>query len=164
MGCPAASCVSGMMASSPPGTRRVPCAAVGNGWASPLSPPHVAHRGWSSGGKRSRGSTARHVRPVARAHSYGALCPPCLHLLPAAGCLWRGRSTTHHEPSRSSKASSADTVTGPPGLSGGRACLQGADTPDRGGTGPASPCLGAHRGPLAHALASAPPAAPDFGC
>ena len=36
---PAAACVSGIKASSPTGTKPVPCAAVGHCWASPPSPP-----------------------------------------------------------------------------------------------------------------------------
>ncbi len=164
MGCPAAACVSGMMACLPTGTRRVPCAAVGHWWASPPSHPHAAPRGWSRGCKRSRESTARHVRPGAHAHSYGALCPLALHPLRAEGRLWRCRSTTPHEPSRSAKAASADTVMGPQGLSGGRASRERAEPPDLWGTGPASPCCGAHWGPGDRSRASAPPTATDFGC
>jgi hypothetical protein len=43
----------------------------------PSEPPPTVQRVWSSGCKRSRVSTSRNVRTVARAHAYGYLCPPC---------------------------------------------------------------------------------------
>ena len=67
-------------------------------------------------------------------------------------------------PRGASKAAAADDHHGPHGALGGRACLRGSEAPDMWGTCPASPCLGAHRGPLCRSLASAPPAATDFGC
>src|SRR5262245_20176971 len=115
---PAALCVFGIMASSPTGTKRVPCAAVGNSWASPPSHPHAVPRVWSSGCTRSRGSTSRNVRTVALAHSYGSLWPPWLYLGSAEALLWRCPSITRHEPAGLPKAAVADTITGssePPG-------------------------------------------------
>src|SRR5712691_5193350 len=98
MGSPAALCVSGMTASSPTGTKLGRCAAVGSCLASPPSHPHAVQSVWDSGGKRARVSTSRHVPTGALAHSYGSLCLPCLHPLPAEERLWRCRSTTRHEP------------------------------------------------------------------
>src|SRR5262245_21160093 len=111
---PTAACVSGIMASSPTGTRRVPCAVVGNCWASPPSHPHAAQRVWSSGCQRSQGLTSRNVRTVAQGHSYGSLCPLCLHALPAEGLLGRCRSMTRPEPSGASQVAAVDTITAPP--------------------------------------------------
>jgi hypothetical protein len=71
---------------------------------------------------------------------------------------------TRQEPAGLPKAAAADTVTGRSEPLGGRACLRGSKAPDRWGTGPAYPSLGAHRGPCYRALASAPSAATDFGC
>src|SRR5215510_14244824 len=118
MSYPAASYVFGMTASWPTGTKRVPCAAVGNSWASPPSPSHAVPRVWSSGCTRSRGSTSRNVRTAALAHSYGAHWPPWRHLGPAEAFLWRCPSMTRHEPAGLPKAAVAETITGssePPG-------------------------------------------------
>jgi hypothetical protein len=109
---PAASCASGIMASSRTGTRRAPCAAVGNCWASPPIPPHAAHKVWCSGCKRSQVSTSHNVRTVAPGHSCGSRCPTSLYPLPAEELLWRCRSTTRHEPAGASQAAAADTITG----------------------------------------------------
>jgi hypothetical protein len=160
---PAASCVSGITASSPTGTKHIPCAAVGNCWASPLSHPHAVQRVWASGCKRSRGSTSRNVRTVAPSHLYGSLCPLYLHALPAEGLLGRCRSTTRHEPSVASQFAAVDTITAPPEPSGGRACLRGAEAPNMWGICSTATCRGAHRGSFYRSLASAPPAATDFG-
>ena len=125
MCCPAASCVSAMTASAPTGTKRRPCAAVGNCEGSLPSDPHAVHSVWSSGGQRSRGATSRHVRTGARAHSYGSRCLPWPPPRPAAGRLGRCRSTTRHEPSGASQIATTATVTAPSRALGGRACLRG---------------------------------------
>jgi hypothetical protein len=100
MCCPAASSASGIRASWPIGTRLTPCAAVGHGWASPPSHPPTAQRVWSSGCKRSRGSTSRNVRPVVLDHWCGSRCLLSLPPLLVRECSWRRRALTRHEPAR----------------------------------------------------------------
>ena len=148
------------MGSSPTGTRLVPCAVVGNCWASPPSHPHAAHSVWSRGCQRSRGSTSRTVRPVAPGHWSVSRCPLSLHALAAAGRLGRCRSTTRHEPSVASQVAAGDTITAPPEPSGGRACLRGSEVPNMWDMCATSPCRGAPRGSCYRSLASASPAAP----
>ena len=134
------------MACAPTGTRRAPCAAVGNCGASPPSHPHAAHTVWCRGGKRSRASTAPTVRTVAPGHAYGSHCLRCLRPLQAEGRLWRCQSATRHEPSGCAKAAAAETATGPPGALWGTCVSAGSEAPDVRSNGPAYPSLGAHRG------------------
>ena len=148
---PAASCVSGMMASSLSGTKLVLCAAVGHCWASPPSHLHAAPRVWSSGCKRSRGSTSRNVRTGAPGHSYGSLCPLCLHALPAEGLLGRCRSTTRHEPSVASQVAAVDSITAPPEPSGDVRVRGGLRSLTGGACVPLLPVVG-HIGGLATVL------------